>query len=92
MINFSEGDASYVRHPHSDALVMKAMVANNDVRMILVNNGSSVDILYFQAYEKMGLKVNDLKPSPNPIYGFIGDSIIPLGVIQLPMTLGEYPR
>ena len=40
----------------------------------------------------MGLKVSNLKPSPNPVYGFTGDSVIPLGVISLPMTLGEYPR
>ena len=40
----------------------------------------------------MGLKNNDLRPSPNPIYGFTGDSVIPIGVITLPMTVGEYPR
>ena len=68
------------------------MIANNSVHRILVDNGSSVDILYFQAFERMGLKVNDLKPSPNPVYGFIGDSVIPLEMISLPMTLGEYPR
>ena len=38
------------------------------------------------------MKVRDLKPSSNSVYGFIGDSVIPLGVILLPMTLGEYPR
>ena len=59
---------------------------------MLVDNGSSVDILYYQAFERMGLKVSDLKPSSNPIYGFTRDSVIPLGVISLPMTLGEYPR
>ena len=40
----------------------------------------------------MGLKVSDLKPSPNLVYNFTGDSVVPLGVISLPMTLGEYPR
>ena len=68
------------------------MIANNNLHIILVDNGSSVDILYFQAFERMGIKVSDLKPSPNPVYSFTGDSIVPLGVISLPMTLGEYPR
>ena len=69
------------------------MVANNNVHRTLVDNKSSVDILYFQACERMGLKVSDLKPSPNLVYSFIGDSVAPLGVISLPMTpLGEYPR
>ena len=40
----------------------------------------------------MGLKVSDLKPLPNLCYGFTEDSVVPLGVISLPMTLGEYPK
>ena len=91
-VTFSEGDACHVRHPHYDTLVIEAMIANNNVHMMLVDNGSSVDILYYQAFQRMGLKVSNLKHSPNPIYSFTGDSVIPLGVISLPMTLGEYPR
>ena len=40
----------------------------------------------------MGLKVSDLKPSPNPVIGFTGDSVTPMGVISLPITVGDYPR
>ena len=86
-ITFSEKDARQVHHPHCDALVIKAMIANNNVHRILVDNGSSVDTLYFQAFERMWLKVSELKPSPNPIYDFIGDSVVPLRVILFPMTL-----
>ena len=91
-ITFSERNTRHIRHPHCDALVIKAMIANNNVQRILVDNESSVGILYFQAFERMGLKVSDLKPSPNPIYDFTGNSVVPLGVILFPMTLGEYPR
>ena len=91
-ITFSEKDARHIHHPHCDTLVIKAMIANNNVHRILVDNGSSVDILYFQGFERMRLKVSDLKPSPNPVYGFTGDSVVLLGVILLLMTLGEYPR
>ena len=66
-------------------------LAKNNVHRILVDNGSSVDILYFQAFEMIELKVSDLKPSPSPVYGFTGDFVIPLGVISPLMTLGEYP-
>ena len=92
LITFSEMDARHVCHPHCDALVIKAMVANHDMHRILLDNGSSVDILYFQAYERMKLKVSDLKPSPSSVYDFTGDSVVPLRVISLSMTLGEYPR
>ena len=89
---FNNRDAHHVRHPHYDALVIMAMAANNNVYRLLVDNGSSMDILYYQAFQKMGLKFSDLKPSPNPIYCFTGDSVTPLGLISIPMTLGEYPR
>ena len=91
-ITFYERDACHVRHPHCDALVIKAMIANNNVHRILVDNGSSVDILYFQAFERIGLKVSHLKPLTNLVYDFTGDSVVPLGVISLSMTLGEYHR
>ena len=91
-IIFSEKDTHHVHHPHCDALVIKAMIANNNVHRILVDNESSIDILHYQAFETIGLKVSELKPSPNLIYGFTGDFFIPLEVILLPMTLGEYPR
>ena len=60
------------------------MVANNNVYRILVNNGSLVDILYYQALKRMGLKDNNLRPSPS--------SVIPVGMITLPLIMGEYPR
>ena len=91
-ITFKESDAHLVHHPNCDALVIKAMMANNNVYRILVDNRSSVDILYYQAFQRMGTKDSDLRPSPNPIYGFIGDSVVPAGVITLPLTVGEYPR
>ena len=59
---------------------------------MLVDNGSSLDILYYQAFQRMRLKISDLKPSPNPVYDFTGDYVIPLGVISFSITLGKYPR
>ena len=52
-ITFRDSDAHLVHHPHYDALVITAMMTNNKVHRILVDNGSSVDILYYQAFQKM---------------------------------------
>ena len=49
-ITFSDKDAHHVHDPHCDALVIMTMVANNNVYRILVDNGSSIDILYYQAF------------------------------------------
>ena len=68
------------------------MMASNNVDRILVDNGSLVDILYYQAFQKMGLKSSDLRPSSNPVYDFTGDFVTPMRVFTLPMTIREYPR
>ena len=91
-ITFRESNAHLIHHPYCDALVIMVMMTNNNVHKILVDNGSSVDILYYQAFQKMGLKNNDLMSSPNPIYSFTGDSVTPMGFITLPMIVAEYPR
>ena len=49
-ITFRESDAHLVHHPHCDALVITIIMANNNVHNILVDNGSSVDILNYQAF------------------------------------------
>ena len=67
-------------------------MANNKIYRILVDNESSADILYYQAFQRMGLKNSDLKPFPNPIYGFTSDSMVLVGMITLPLKVGEYPR
>ena len=39
-ITFSDSDARHVHHPHYDTLVITAMVANNNVHRILMDNRS----------------------------------------------------
>ena len=55
-ITFSERDALHVCHPRYDALIIKVMIANNNVHMMLVANGSSANILYFQAFRNDGVE------------------------------------
>ena len=43
----------------------------------MVDDGSTMDILYLNAYKKMGLTEDDLDPNSSPLYGFTVDHIIP---------------
>ncbi|XP_065039398.1 uncharacterized protein LOC135673926 [Musa acuminata AAA Group] len=58
----------------------------------MVDTGSSADILYFDAFQKLGLARENLSPMCSALTGFTGDSISPLGAITLPLTLGTPPR
>ena len=91
-VTFTEGDAQLVDLPHNDPLVIKAKVGNNNLYRILVDNGNTADILYLEAYKKMGLSEDLLKPVVTPLYGFTGDFLIPRGAISLPITVGDEPR
>ncbi|PON68031.1 hypothetical protein PanWU01x14_098350, partial [Parasponia andersonii] len=52
----------------------------------------AVDILYYDAFKKMGLNKSDLKSTVTPLYGFTGNSIMPMGMIELMVNVGTYPR
>nr|XP_009396906.1 PREDICTED: uncharacterized protein LOC103981877 [Musa acuminata subsp. malaccensis] len=77
---------------HDDALVISARVANAQVRRIMVDTGSSADILYFDSFQKLDLARENMKPISSALTGFTRDSISPLRAITLPLTLGAPPR
>ncbi|XP_065017742.1 uncharacterized protein LOC135644201 [Musa acuminata AAA Group] len=77
---------------HDDALVISARITNAQVRRIMVDTRSLADVLYFDAFQKLGLSRENMKPMCSALTGFTGDSISPLGAIILPLTLGAPPR
>ena len=54
-ITFSDSDLEGCQHPHDDPLVVRAIVANTTVHRVLVDNGSSADIIFASAFDKMGI-------------------------------------
>ena len=53
-LTFSDSDMEGCQHPHDDPLVIKAVVANKTIHRVLVDNGSSTDIIFASAFEKNG--------------------------------------
>ena len=91
-IIFIEADVRWVHHPHADALVITARIANNNIHRLMVDDGSAVDILYLDAYKQMGLEENALSHATSPLYGFIGDHVILKGTTKLAVIVREHPR
>ncbi|RZR92709.1 hypothetical protein BHM03_00021062 [Ensete ventricosum] len=77
---------------HDDALVMTARIVNARVKRIMIDTGSSADILYFDAFLKLGMTNRDLVPITSTLTGFTGDVITPTGITTLPMTFDDEPR
>ena len=90
-ITFSDLDLEGCQHPHDDPLVVRAIVANTTVHRVLIDNGSSADIIFASAFDKMGIGREKLDPVSTHLRGFSGEKVLPLGSIQLVLTLGEPP-
>ena len=90
-ITFSDSDLEGCQHPHDDPLVVRAIVANKTVHRVQVDNGSSIDIIFASAFDKMGIGREKLEPVNTHLRGFSGEKVLPLGSIQLVLTLREPP-
>ena len=88
-ITFSDFDMEGCQHPHDDPLVIKAIVANKAIHRVLVNNGSSADIIFASAFDKMRIGREKLEPVNACLRGFSGERALPLGSVQLMLTLGD---
>ena len=55
-ITFIDEDASRIHHPRDDAIVITLIIADYLTRRVLVDNGSSADILYYPAFQQMNLR------------------------------------
>jgi hypothetical protein len=87
-ITFSEEDVKLQGFPHNNALVIEANIASWTLGKLLVDNGSSTNIIFADAFNKMGLSKDLLQPPDTLLYGFEGRVIHTLGKVVLPVSFG----
>ena len=80
-ITFFDLDLEGCQHPHDDPLVIRAVVANKTIHRVLVDNGSSADIIFASAFDKLGIGREKLEPVSTHLRGFSGERVLPLGSI-----------
>ena len=89
-ISFIEKDAQQLHHPHNNALVINLSIVDFNIRRVLVDNGSSTDILYYPAFQQMRIDKERLPHSDTPLVGFGGIKVFPIKTITLLVTIGTY--
>ncbi|VFR01133.1 unnamed protein product [Cuscuta campestris] len=87
-ITFTDRDLPATGEDHNDPLVITMDMGGVDVSRVLVDTGSSVNILYLDAFEKLKLCRTRLEPLKTPLSGFTGDSVEAEGSILLTCELG----
>ncbi|KAK3018181.1 hypothetical protein RJ639_002799 [Escallonia herrerae] len=91
-ISFSDDDVGDTRTPHDDPLVVTLRVGNFDVKRILVDNGSSAEVLFYEAFQRMNIPSDRLRKIDTPLYGFSNHPVVCEGIIALPVTVGAPPN
>ncbi|XP_015941655.1 uncharacterized protein LOC107467132 [Arachis duranensis] len=84
--DFNHADANY-----DDPVVICIQLGDLIVRKVLLDPGSSVDVLFFTTFEKMKLSHKILQPYHGDLVGFSGERVPVLGSVWLQTTLGEQP-
>ncbi|KAL2234291.1 UNVERIFIED_CONTAM: Retrovirus-related Pol polyprotein from transposon [Sesamum indicum] len=91
-ISFGASDIKGKTGDGNDPMVIKMDIANFTVHKVLVDNGSSADIILKEVLIKMGLADARLEAVNSPLVGFGGSEVDSLGTIELPVSLGDEPR
>ena len=82
-IVFTEQDLQVVRLPHQDPLVVKLQVDKAILGWVLIDGGSSAEVLFWDAFQKMGLDGQMLVPMESSLVAFDGTRVFPKGVAHL---------
>ena len=91
-MSFNEEYARGVRQPHNDSLVIMLMIEGFNTKRILMDNGSSTDIIYLLAFQQLKLDLERLCPFDSPIVSFSGDRVYPKGLVTLTVMMRTYPK
>ena len=89
VMGFLDEDKIGTIQPHDDALMITLRIWGYDVKKVMVDQGSTAEIMYPDLYNGLNLKAKDLTPSSSPLVSFEEKIIIPKGQIRLSVQIGS---
>ncbi|XP_047178710.1 uncharacterized protein LOC124845629 [Vigna umbellata] len=87
-ITFSDEDFHAPDPDQDDPMVITAEIARYGVSKVLVDQGSSVNILYWKTFLRMDISEDLIVPYDGQIVGFAGERVNTKGYVELRTRLG----
>ncbi|KFK22721.1 hypothetical protein AALP_AAs62920U000100 [Arabis alpina] len=91
-ITFDEQDTEGFDQPHNDPLVINLTVYDFNVARVLIDTGSSVDVIFKKTLERMKIDLSTIKGQPKLITGFSGEITMTMGTVRLPVQAGNVKK
>ncbi|KAK8928408.1 hypothetical protein KSP39_PZI017378 [Platanthera zijinensis] len=91
-ITFSRKDLPDHEDPFCDALVIRTAIESFTVSRILVDNGSSVNVIFKKAFNEMRVEARRVLAADGPLFRFSGERKEVEGGVGLQVTLGGLSR
>ena len=88
-ITFTSDDVKAIDTKQDDPMVITVDIENFAVKKVLVDQGSSVDILYWETFKKLQIPEQQMSPFVDEIVGFSGERVQTRGYVDLYTTFGE---
>jgi len=86
---FTKADLQDVIPHDNDPVVISLVTAGRTVHRVLVDQGSSADVMFWTTFNKLQLSTDQLRPYTECLYGFAGDQVEVCGHIELRTTLTD---
>lgn len=70
VITFTSEDFNGIQTPHTDALVVTITVDKSIVQQVLVDQGSSVEVMFYSTYKNLGHSPDQLRTTTTLLVSF----------------------
>ena len=80
-LSFSEEDKVGTLQPYDDAIVVTLKISGYNVKRVLVDQDSGVEIMYLNLFKRLKLRFEDLTCYDSPLIGFDGKVVFSKGQI-----------